>query len=222
MVIKGVEMASGELMVNHLLAMDPGDVPRKIDGIPTPEPAFNLPALWIPSDREEEAKFSGYTVVDNSTVVATHLTEVIRENAPDLLGRQEIQQLLDNLAKTQSQGGGRVGPRPSSLGMVQKVLQNLLRERVSVRDLLTIVETLADYGPMSKDPDFLTEYVRQKLARGFLSAFIQADGVLPVLLVDPAGGGASRESDPAHRAWRLPGAEPDLTEIRHGFGKERN
>jgi flagellar biosynthesis protein FlhA len=185
-VIKGVEMARSELMVNHLLAMDPGDVPHKIDGISTREPAFNLPAVWIPPDREEEAKFSGYTVVDNSTVVATHLTEVIRENAPDLLGRQEAQQLMDNLARTSPKAVEELTPGLMPIGMVQKVLQNLLRERISIRDLLTIVETLADYGTMSKDPDLLTEYVRQKLARGFLSAFIQPDGMLPVLVVEQA------------------------------------
>jgi len=183
-VIKGVEMARSELMVNHLLAMDPGDVPQKIDGIETREPAFNLPAVWIPPDREEEAKFSGYTVVDNSTVVATHLTEVIRENAPDLLGRQETQQLLDNLARTSPKAVEELTPNLMPIGMVQKVLQNLLRERISIRDLLTIVEILADYGTMSKDPDLLTEYARQKLARGFLSPFTQPDGMLPVVVVD--------------------------------------
>ncbi len=185
-VIKGVEMAKGELMVNHLLAMDPGDVPRKIEGIPTHEPAFNLPALWIPPEKEEEAKFSGYTVVDNSTVVATHLTEVIRENAPDLLGRQETQHLLDNLARTSPKAVEELVPGYLSIGIVQKVLQNLLRERVSVRDLLTIVEILADYAPMSKDPDLLTEYVRQKLARGFISPFVQPDGTLVVTVLDQA------------------------------------
>ncbi|MFH0730495.1 MAG: flagellar biosynthesis protein FlhA [Pseudomonadota bacterium] len=185
MVIKGVEMASGELMVNHLLAMDPGDAAQRVEGIPTTEPAFNLPALWIPPDREEEAKFSGYTVVDNSTVVATHLTEVIRENAPDLLGRQEVQQLLDNLAKTNPKAVEEVVPSHLSLGVVQKVLQNLLRERISVRDLLSIVETLADYAPMSRDPDLLTEYVRQKLARSIISPFLQSGSVLPVITLDP-------------------------------------
>jgi flagellar biosynthesis protein FlhA len=184
MVIKGVEMAQGELMVNHLLAMDPGDVTHKIDGISTTEPAFQLPALWIPPDREEEAKFSGYTVVDNSTVVATHLTEVIRENAPDLLGRQEVQQLLDNLAKTHPKAVEELVPGILPLGVVQKVLQNLLRERVSVRDLLTIVETLADYGAMSRDPDLLTEYVRQKLARSIISPYLQTGSVLPVITLD--------------------------------------
>ncbi|MBW2367114.1 MAG: flagellar biosynthesis protein FlhA [Deltaproteobacteria bacterium] len=183
-VIKGVEMTRGELMINHMLAMDPGDVSRKMDGIPTREPAFNLPALWIPPDKEEEAKFAGYTVVDNSTVVATHLTELIRENTPDLLGRQEVQQLLDNLAKTSPKAVEELVPNLLLVGIVQKVLQNLLRERVSIRDLLTIVETLADYAAMSKDPDLLAEYVRQKLARGFLSPSVQPDGTLPVISID--------------------------------------
>lgn len=185
MVIKGVEMTRGELMVNHLLAMDPGDAARQVEGIPTTEPAFNLPALWIPPEREEEAKFSGYTVVDNSTVVATHLTEVIRENAPDLLGRQETQQLLDNLAKTSPKVVEELVPGLLPLGIVQKVLQTLLRERVSIRDLLTILETLADYAPMSRDPELLTEYVRQKLARSIVSPFLQSEGVLPVITIDP-------------------------------------
>jgi flagellar biosynthesis protein FlhA len=186
MVIKGVEMARSELMVDHLLAMDPGDSPRKIDGISTREPAFNLPAVWIPKDREEEAKFAGYTVVDIPTVIATHLTEIIRNNAVDLMGRQETQHLLDNLTKTHPKAVEELIPSLLSLGMVQKVLQNLLRERISIRDLLTIVETLADYAPMSKDPDLLTEYVRQKLARSILSPFIQEDGVLNAITVDTA------------------------------------
>ena len=186
MVIKGVEMARSELMVDHLLAMDPGDSPRKIDGISTREPAFNLPAVWIPKDREEEAKFAGYTVVDIPTVIATHLTEIIRNNAVDLMGRQETQHLLDNLTKTHPKAVEELVPSLLSLGIVQKVLQNLLRERISIRDLLTIVETLADYAPMSKDPDLLTEYVRQKLARSILSSFIQEDGVLNVITVDTA------------------------------------
>lgn len=186
LVIKGVEMARCELMVDHLLAMDPGDSPRKIDGISTREPAFNLPAVWIPKDREEEAKFAGYTVVDIPTVIATHLTEIIRNNTTDLMGRQETQYLLDNLTKTHPKAVEELVPSLLSLGIVQKVLQNLLKERISIRDLLTIVETLADYAPMSKDPDLLTEYVRQKLARSILSSFTQEDGVLNVITVDTA------------------------------------
>ena len=184
MLIKGVEMARYELMVNHVLAMDPGDVSRRMDGFPTTEPAFGLPAIWIPGDREEEAKFSGYTVVDNSTVVATHLTEIIRSHAAELLGRQEVQHLLDNLAKHAPKAVEELVPSVMSLGMVQKVLQNLLAERVSIRDLLTIVETLADYGSMSKDPDLLTEYVRQKLSRSILAGHMGPGGNLPVLTLD--------------------------------------
>lgn len=182
--IKGVEMARFELMVNHMLAMDPGDVNMKMDGFPTTEPAFGLPAIWIPIEREEEAKFAGYTVVDNSTVTATHITEVIRNNAAELLGRQEVQHLLDNLVKTSPKAVEELVPSLMSLGMVQKVLQNLLAERVSIRDLLTIVETLADYAPMSKDPDLLTEYVRQKLSRSILAGYMGPDGTLPVLTLD--------------------------------------
>ncbi len=185
LLIKGIDVAGGELMVNHLLAMDPGDVAQKIEGIPTTEPAFNLPALWIPPDKEEDAKFAGYTVVDNSTVVATHLTEIIRNNTAELLGRQETQHLLDNLAKTNSSAVEELVPGILPLGMVQKVLQNLLRERVSIRNLLTIVETLADYGTMSKDTDLLTEYVRQKMGRSIIGPAVQPDGSLPVIVVPP-------------------------------------
>jgi flagellar biosynthesis protein FlhA len=184
LMVRGVEVARGELMINHLLAMDPGDVMRKIEGIPTMEPAFQLPALWIPPAKEEEAKFAGYTVVDNATVVATHLTEIIRANADDLLGRQEVQHLLDNLAKSNPKAVEELVPGLLSLGVVQKVLQNLLRERVSIRDLLTVVETLADYAPMSKDPDLLTEYVRQKLSRFILAPYVGADNTLNVIVVE--------------------------------------
>jgi flagellar biosynthesis protein FlhA len=184
LLIKGVEMAGSELVINHLLAMDPGTVTREIEGIPTTEPAFNLPAMWIPPEKEEDAKFSGYTVVDNATVIATHLTEIIRNNSPELLGRQEVQHLLDNLASTHPKAVEELVPALLPLGIVQKVLQNLLRERVSIRDLLSIVETLADYAPMSKDSDLLTEYVRQRLARSIIGPLLQDDGVLQVITVD--------------------------------------
>ncbi|MBW1700401.1 MAG: FHIPEP family type III secretion protein, partial [Deltaproteobacteria bacterium] len=183
-IIKGVEMARAELMVNHLLAMDPGDAPKKIEGVATTEPAFNLPALWIPKEKEEEAKFAGYTVVDNATVVATHLTEIIRNHAADLLGRQETQHLLDNLAKTNPKAVEELVPNLLPLGAVQKVLQTLLKERISIRDLLSIVETLADFAPMSKDPELLTEYVRQKLGRAILAPYVTEEGILNVITVD--------------------------------------
>ena len=184
LMIRGVEMARFEVVTGHLMAMDPGDVQSPMDGIPTVEPAFGLTGIWIPLDREEEARFAGYTVVDNATVIGTHITEEIRTNAADLLGRQEVQHLLDNLAKTSPKAVEELVPALLSLGMVQKVLQNLLAERVSVRDLLTIVETLADYAPMSKDPDLLTEYVRQKLARSIIGPYLAEDGGLPVISLD--------------------------------------
>lgn len=184
LMIKGVEAAGAELMVNHFLAMDPGGAAQEIEGIETVEPAFNLPALWIPVDREEEAKFAGYTVVDNSTVIATHLTEIVRNNAHDLLGRQDVQHLMDNLSKTSPKAVEELVPNLLSIGAVQKVLQNLLRERISIRDLLTIVETLADFAPAGKDPDLLTEYVRQRIAKGMLAPYLQEGRVLQVITLD--------------------------------------
>ncbi|MBU2454947.1 MAG: flagellar biosynthesis protein FlhA, partial [Proteobacteria bacterium] len=184
LLIKGVETAGTELMVNHFLAMDPGGTAQEIEGIDTMEPAFNLPAKWIPQDREEEAKFAGYTVVDNSTVIATHLTEIVRNNAHDLLGRQDVQHLLDNLSKTNPKAVEELIPNLLSLGVVQKVLQNMLRERISIRDILTIVETLADFAPMGKDPDLLTEYVRQRVAKGMLAPYLQEGKVLQVTTLD--------------------------------------
>jgi len=184
--IKGNEVASAELMIDYLLAMDPGDAKKPIEGVPTREPAFNLPALWIPASKKEEAQLAGYSVVDLSTVIATHLTEVIKTHADELLGRQEVQKLLDNLARTSPKVVEELNSQ-LTLGQVQKVLQNLLRERVSIRDLLTICETLADYAPMTKDPEMLTEYCRQKLARGIIKSIV-GPGVkdLYVLTLDPA------------------------------------
>lgn len=177
--IRGIELAQGELMLGHYLAMDSGQVKRRMDGVPTTEPAFNLPALWIPESAKEEAKFAGYTVVDLSTVVATHLTEVIRSHSDELLGRQEVQKLLDNLAKTHPKAVEDLN-KNFSLGGLQKVLQNLLRERISIRDLLSVVETVADFAPVTQDPDILTEYVRQKLARSITKDLLNEDGTLSV------------------------------------------
>jgi flagellar biosynthesis protein FlhA len=182
--IKGVEVDKYELMPNQFLAMDSGDVTKKVDGIPTKEPAFDLPAVWIPEDKQEEARFAGYAVVDNAAIIATHLTEIIRRNADQLLGRQEVQNLLDNIAGTNPKVVEELTPSLLSLGGIQKVLQNLLRENVSIRDMLTIVETLADYAPVTKDPDVLTEYVRQKLARAIVDTHIGEDGMLPVITLE--------------------------------------
>ena len=179
--LKGVKIAGSGLMVNHYLAMDPGDATRKIEGIATKEPAFNIPACWIPEERKEEAKLAGYTVVDDATIMATHLTEVLRKHASELLGRQEVQHLLDNLSKTYPKAVEELVPNLLSLGAVQKVLQHLLEERISIRDLLTIVETLADCAPLTKDPDLLTEYVRNKMSRSFISPHIGEDGYLKLI-----------------------------------------
>ncbi len=182
--IKGVDIAKGELMMGHLLAMNPGHVKREIDGIPTTEPAFGLPALWIPESKREEAQLAGYTVVDPSTVIATHLAEVIRTHADELLGRQEVQNLLDALAKNHPKAVEEATSQ-LPLGTIQKVLQNLVRERVSIRDLLTITETLADYAPMTKDPEILTEYVRQRLGRAIIKPLLGEDNSLEVITIDP-------------------------------------
>ena len=179
--LKGIKIAGAELLIDHLMAMDPGNVTRQIEGMATSEPAFNLPAIWIPRKNKEEARLAGYTVVDNVTIMATHLTEVIRRYSSELLGRQDVQNLLDNLAKTSPKAVEELVPSLLPLGIVQKVLQNLLREQISIRDMLTIVETLADYAPVTKDPDLLTEYVRHRLSRSIVTPYLSEDGVLGVI-----------------------------------------
>jgi len=183
--IKGVPVAHGELMAGYLLALHPGETLRQIEGIPTREPTFNLPALWIPPSRKEEAQHLGYTVVNLASVVTTHLSEIIRRHCDELLGRQEVQRLLDRLAKTHPKVVEELVPNTLSLGIIQKVLQNLVRERVSIRDLLTIMETLADYGGYTKDPDILTEYVRQRLGRALSKALETPDHRILVYSLDP-------------------------------------
>jgi flagellar biosynthesis protein FlhA len=182
--IKGNDMARGEMMLGYLMALDPGEVKRPLEGIPTKEPVFQLPAVWIQEKRKEEAQFSGYTVVDVPTIMATHLTEVLRAHADELLGRQDVQKLLDRVGQISPKAVEDLTPSLLPLGIIQKVLQNLLRERVSVRDLLTIVETLGDYAPGTKDADVLTEYVRQKLARSIVKQYENQDGVLALITID--------------------------------------
>ncbi|WP_432737221.1 flagellar biosynthesis protein FlhA [Maridesulfovibrio sp. FT414] len=183
--VKGNVMASAEILIDHQLAMDPGDARHRIKGIETVEPAFNLPAVWIPDTQKEEAMLAGYTVVDPSTVIATHLTEVFRRNLGEFLGRQETQELLDNLSKRAPKAVEDLVPNILSLGTVQKVLQNLVRENVSIRDLLTIVEALADYGPSIHDPNQLTEYVRSHMSRTIIKPYLASDGSLPILTFGP-------------------------------------
>ncbi|MDR2605440.1 MAG: flagellar biosynthesis protein FlhA [Desulfovibrio sp.] len=184
LLIKGNETASAEILVDHFLAMDPGNARHRIQGTETREPAFNLPALWIPESRKEEAMLAGYTVVDPSTVIATHLTEVFRRHLADFIGRQETQSLLDNLAKTAPKAVEELTPGTLPLGVVQKVLQNLVRENVSIRDLLTIVETLSDHGHVVKNSETLTEYVRERLARTIVKPYMDSKGALPIITLD--------------------------------------
>ena len=179
--IKGIEVARSDLMLGHLLAMDPGDTKKRIEGIKTKEPAFNLPALWIPEKKKEEAQNAGWTVVDLSTVIATHITEVIRNHADELLSRQDVQKLVDTVSQTNAKVVEELVPSLLNVGQVQKVLQNLLKERVTIRDLTTIMETLADHANLTKDPDLLTEFVRQKLARSIVRQYETMDGELPLM-----------------------------------------
>ncbi len=192
--IKGNEVASAEILVDHYLAMDPGDAKHRIRGVETREPAFNLPALWIPASRKEEAMLAGYTVVDPATVIATHLTEVFRRHLHEFLSRQETQNLLDNLAKRAPKAVEDLVPGILTLGAVQKVLQNLVRENVSIRDLLTIVETLSDYGHAIKDPDQLTEYVRSRMGRTIVKPYLSPGGSLPIFNLAPKVEGIIQES----------------------------
>ena len=182
--IKGNDVAKGELMMDHYLAIDPGDIKTKIEGIKTKDPAFDLPALWVPAEKKEDAQFAGYTVVDLPSVITTHLSEVIRQHGYEFLGRQEVQRLLDNLSKTTPKVVEELTPALLSLGAIQKILQNLVHEQVSIRDLLTILETLADYAPMIKDTDLLTEYVRQRLARSITKSYIDSGKTLKILTVN--------------------------------------
>ncbi len=184
LLIKGIQVAKGEILPDHYLAMHVGETDIPIEGIDTKEPAFGLPAKWIHSSDKDRAQAAGYTVVDSSTVVATHLTELVRTHAAELVGRQEVQGLLDKLAETHPKAVEELVPGLLSLGGVQKVLQNLLKEGVSVRDLLTVVETLADYAPGTRNQDLLTEYVRQRLARTITRKYQLDDGSIPLMTVD--------------------------------------
>ncbi|MFB5673610.1 flagellar biosynthesis protein FlhA [Paenibacillus terreus] len=184
--IKGNNVGSGELLLNHYLAMSPGYDDDAVSGIETTEPAFGLPALWIDESTKDIAELSGYTVVDPPSVVATHLTETIKKHAHELLGRQETRALIDNLKENYPALVDELIPSVLGVGDVQKVLAKLLREKISIRDMVTIFETLADYGTYTKDPDVLTEYVRQALSRQITQQYSQKGDTLKVITVGPA------------------------------------
>jgi len=183
--IKGLEVARGEVMLGRYLALKPEDVDEPIDGIETVEPAFGLPALWIAEKDREKAELKGYTTIDVPSVISTHLMEIIKRHADELLGRQQVQTILDNLKKTQPALVDEVVPKLFSVGEVQKVLANLLRENVSIRDIASILEILGDYGTITRDTDVLTEYVRQKLKRAITRSFIP-DGKARVMTLNPS------------------------------------
>lgn len=183
--IKGVSVGGGELMNGYVLAMDPGTVDTPIEGIETKEPVFGLAALWISDNNRERAQIAGYTVVDSSTVIATHLSEIVRRNAAELVGRQELQSLLDNLHKTHPKVIDELIPTVLPLGSVLKVCQNLLREQVPVRDLLSILETLANQAPQTRDVDSLTEHVRASLNRTITNRLTLGTQSLEVITIQP-------------------------------------
>lgn len=182
--IKGVEVARGEVMISHYLAMDTGCVIEEVDGIPTVESAFGLPALWVSDEAREKAEISGYTVVDPPTVIATHLTEIIKKFGYELMGRQQVQTILDNVRSSNPVLADEVVPKQISIGNLQKVLANLLRENISIRDMVTILETISDYAPITSDVDMLTEYVRQSLKRSITKQFAP-ENVAKVITVEP-------------------------------------
>ena len=181
--LKGIEVARGELLLDQFLAMNSGTAMETIPGMETVEPAFGLPALWIQESNREQAELAGYTVVDPISVLTTHLTEVIKSHASEILGRQETQTLVDAVKQSHAAVVEDLVPAMLSVGELQKVLCNLLRERISIRDLVTILETLGDYVAMTKDTEILTEYVRQALARQ-ISRQYAANGTLVCLAVD--------------------------------------
>lgn len=184
--IKGNTVARGELLLNHYLAMSPGFDDDSIIGIETVEPAFGLPAIWIDEATKERAELTGYTVVDPPSVVATHLTEIVKRHAHELIGRQETKALIENVRETYPTLVEELIPSILTVGEIQKVLSKLLREKISIRDMVTIFETLADHGTYTKDPDILTEYVRQSLSRQITQQFSQSGDALRVITVGPS------------------------------------
>ncbi len=185
LMIKGNKIGGGSLRPEYLLAMDPGNVSQRVEGIPTKEPAFGLDALWILPGRKEESEMAGYTVVDLPTVMATHLTEIIRTHAHELLGRQEAATLIDNFKKTHPKVVDELIPEQLTLGSVVRIMQNLLKEQISIRDLLTIFETLADEASRTKDIEVLTESVRKALSRSITTKYTTEQGSIPVMTLHP-------------------------------------
>ena len=224
--VRGTEVARGGVMAGHHMAMNPGDAMGQLPGIPTTEPAFGLPAVWIPESGRAEAEALGWTVVDAESVVVTHLTEMIRAHASELLTRQETRQLLDQLKEVNDAVVDEVVPDVLSLGEVQRVLQALLREGVSIRDLGAVLEAIGDKARLTRDPAMLAEYARQALGRTIVAPFLDPEGTLRVIALDPALEQAMAEAlvqtadgeflamDPSRRAW--------LVDVRRRAGRGRD
>ena len=183
--IKGVPVSEGEILFDHYMAMNPGYVEEEISGIPTFEPSFHLPAIWITESQRERAESLGYTVVDPPSIIATHLTEIIRTHLADLLTRQDVQNLINNVKDANETLISELVPKMLSVGEIEKVLQNLLAEGISIRDLVTIFETLADYATTTHDTDVLTEYVRQSLKRAISNQYFFSNETTSVITLDP-------------------------------------
>ncbi|MBP7461854.1 MAG: FHIPEP family type III secretion protein, partial [Candidatus Delongbacteria bacterium] len=183
--IRGIQIAKGQLMPDSLLAMAPSSIEEDVPGIKTTEPAFGLPATWIDKNRKEYAEMLGYTVVEASAVLATHISEIIKTNSSTILNRQQVKELLDNLKKENTSLVDDLIPTMLSVGTIQKIMQNLLREQIPVRDLETILECLSDYAVLTKDVDLLTEYVRTALNRTITHQYRSENNEIKVLTVDP-------------------------------------
>lgn len=183
--IKGIQVSEGEILFDHYMAMNPGFVEEEISGIPTFEPSFHLPATWITESQRERAESLGYTVVDPPSIIATHLTEIIRQHISELLTRQDVQNLINNIKESNPSLVDELTPKLLGLGEIQKVLQNLLKEGISIRDLLSIFETLADHATVTRDTDVLTEYVRQSLKRAISAKYFDANEATSVVTLDP-------------------------------------
>jgi flagellar biosynthesis protein FlhA len=181
--LKGIEMGRGDMMAGYILAMGPEETRSALEGIPTKEPVFNLDAYWIKEKDRDRCVAEGFTVVDHATVIATHLTEVVRNNAHEFITRQETQKLVDTIASTHQKVIEELAQAQVNMGVIQKVLQSLLREQVSVRDLVTILEAIADASGNVRDPEVITEYVRQRMARSILKPYL-SDGVLNIMILE--------------------------------------
>lgn len=210
--LKGIEAAAGEILPGYWLAMNPGGLEEELEGIPTTEPTFGLPAWWVTSGEKERLELQGYTVVDPTTVLITHLTEFIRVNAAELLGRQEVKELLDKVKETTPAVVEELVPELLSYGEVQKVLQNLLAEGIPIRNLVTILEVLADNGRVTRDLDYLTETVRQSLRRTITKQYEGPEGKLKVITLHPELEQVLADSAQKTQAGSFPALAPDITQ----------